>query len=159
MAGQTPGGVGTGNVMGVVKPILPDVREFIRGSLHMLTRLKTYENYGIRLPDISILVNCIENTLLDREAMDGLAAIINEKHYDASALGNRDVYRLLDTRIEALDIFKLGHVKQQPVHRLEYKTRRKGPAAAVTMHDLASELFPEWQSHFSDVLTREVRHV
>ena len=68
----------TGNVMGVVKPILPDVREFIRGSLHMLTRLKTYENYGIRLPDISILVNCIENTLLDREAMDGLAAIINE---------------------------------------------------------------------------------
>ena len=87
----------TGNVMGVVKPILPDVREFIRGSLHMLTRLKTYENYGIRLPDISILVNCIENTLLDREAMDGLAAIINEKHYDASALGNRDVYRLLDT--------------------------------------------------------------
>ncbi|HCS6940503.1 TPA: ParA family protein, partial [Escherichia coli] len=29
----------TGNVMGVVKPILPDVREFIRGSLHMLTRL------------------------------------------------------------------------------------------------------------------------
>ncbi|MDP0908066.1 ParA family protein, partial [Klebsiella pneumoniae] len=81
-------------------PILPDVREFIRGSLHMLTRLKTYENYGIRLPDISILVNCIENTLLDREAMDGLAAIINEKHYDASALGNRDVYRLLNTRIE-----------------------------------------------------------
>ena len=149
----------TGNVMGIVKPILPDVREFIRGSLHMLTRLKTYENYGIRLPDISILVNCIENTLLDREAMDGLAAIINEKHYDASALGNRDVYRLLDTRIEALDIFKLGHVKQQPVHRLEYKTRRKGPAAAVTMHDLACELFPEWQSHFSDVLTREVRHV
>lgn len=50
-------------------------------------------------------------------------------------------------------------IKQQPVHRLEYKTRRKGPAAAVTMHDLASELFPEWQSHFSDVLTREVRHV
>jgi len=114
----------SGNVMGVVKSILPDVREFIRSSLHMLTRLKTYENYSIRLPDISILVTCIENTLLDREAMDGLATIINEKHYDASALGNRDFYHLLDTGIEALDIFKLGHVKQQPVHRLEYKTRR-----------------------------------
>lgn len=148
----------TGNVLGVVKPILPDVREFIRGSLHMLTRLQTYENYGIRLPDISILINCIENTLLDREAMDGLAAIIYQKHYDASALGNRDVYRLLNTRIGALDIFKLGHVRQQPVHRLEYKTRRKGPAAAVTMHDLACELFPEWKKRFSDVLSREVRH-
>lgn len=148
----------SGEVMGIVKPILPDVREFIRGSLHMLTRLQTYENYGIRLPDISILVNCVENTLLDREAMDTLAAIINEKHYDASALGNRDVYRLFETRIGALDIFKLGHVKQQPVHRLEYKTRRKGPAAAVTMHDLACELFPEWKKRFSDVLSREVRH-
>jgi len=147
----------TGNVMGVVKPILPDVREFIRGSLHMFTRLKTYENYGIRLPDISILVNCFENTLLDREAMEGLSAIISQRQYDSSALGNRDIYRLLDTRIEALDIYKLGHVKSQPVHRLEYKTRRKGPAAADTMHSLACELFPEWESLFNDVLVREVR--
>ncbi|HAT1685127.1 TPA: ParA family protein [Klebsiella oxytoca] len=147
----------TGNVMGVVKPILPDVREFIRGSLHMFARLKTYENYGIRLPDISILVNCFENTLLDREAMEGLSAIISQRQYDSSALGNRDMYRLLDTRIEALDIYKLGHVKSQPVHRLEYKTRRKGPAAADTMHSLACELFPEWKALFDDVLFREVR--
>lgn len=147
----------TGNVMGVVKPILPDVREFIRGSLHMFTRLKTYENYGIRLPDISILVNCFENTLLDREAMEGLSTIISQKQYDSSALDNRNMYRLLDTRIEALDIFKLGHVKSQPVHRLEYRTRRKGPAAAETMHSLACELFPDWKSLFDNVLVREVR--
>lgn len=147
----------THDVLGVVKPILPDVREFIRGSLHMLSRLKTYENYGIRLPNIAILVNCIENTILDRAAMAGLASIICEKHYDASALDNRDVYRLLNTRIEALDIYKLGHVRQQPVHRLEYKTKRKSPAAAVTMHQLACELFPEWKVKFDDVLDREVR--
>lgn len=147
----------TGNVMGVVKPILPDVREFIRGSLHMFTRLKTYENYGIRLPDISILVNCFENTLLDREAMEGLSTIISQKQYDSSALDNRNMYRLLDTRIEALDIYKLGHVKSQPVHRLEYRTRRKGPAAADTMHSLACELFPEWKPFFDNILAREVR--
>jgi chromosome partitioning related protein ParA len=113
----------------------------------MLTRLKTYENYGIRLPDISILVNCIENTLLDREAMDGLAAIINE-NYDASALGNRDVYRLLDTRIEALDIFKLGarQAAARASSGIQNTPQRSG--RSVTMHDLASELFPEWQSHF-----------
>lgn len=147
----------TGSVMGVVKPILPDVREFIRGTLHMFTRLKTYENYGIRLPDISILVNCVENTLLDREAMDGLSTIIDQRQYDSSALDNRNMYRLLDTRIEALDIYKLGHVKSQPVHRLEYKTRRKGPAAAETMHSLACELFPEWAPLFDGGLAREVR--
>ncbi|WP_431810030.1 ParA family protein [Jejubacter sp. L23] len=79
----------TGNVMGIVKPILPDVREFIRGSLHMFTRLKTYEIYGIHLPDISILINCIENTLLDREAMESLSNIISQKKYDSSALNTR----------------------------------------------------------------------
>lgn len=144
----------TGRVMGVVKPILPDVREFIRGSLHMFSRLKTYENYGIHLPDISILVNCFENTLLDREAMDSLSKIISEKLYDSSVLGERNMFSLLDTCIEQLDIFKLGHVKSQPVHRLEYKTRRKGPAAADTMHRLACELFPEWKALFDDVLAR-----
>nr|WP_310615664.1 ParA family protein [Pantoea cypripedii] len=148
----------TGNALGVVKPILPDVREFIRGSLRMLSRLSTYENYGISLPTISILVNCIENTSLDRKALEGLSAIVREKQYDSSALANREVYRLLDTHIEKLDIYKLGHVKQQPVHRLEYKTRRKGPAAAQTMHDLASELFPQWTRQFDRVLTRELHH-
>ena len=88
------------------------------------------------------LVNCIENTLLDREAMDGLAAIINEKHYDASALGNRDVYRLLDTRIEALDIFSNWGTSSSSPCIVWNTKRRKGPAAAVTMHDLACELFP-----------------
>ncbi|EIX9082298.1 TPA: ParA family protein [Kluyvera cryocrescens] len=147
----------SGNVLGVVKPILPDVREFIRGSLHMLTRLRTYENYGITLPGISILVNCFENTLLDREAMASLSHIISEKQYDRSVLGEREIFNLLETRIEALEIFKLGHVRAQPVHRLEYKTNRVGPAAATIIHSLACELFPQWKSQFDDVLAREVR--
>lgn len=142
----------TGSVMGVVKPILPDVREFIRGSLHRFTRLKTYENYGIRLPNISILVNCFGNTLLYREAMSGLSEIIYQKHDDSSALDNRNLYHLLSTRIEALDIFKLEHVKSQLIHQLEYKTRCKRPAAADMMHNLACELFPEWKTCFDDVL-------
>lgn len=147
----------TGRVMGMVKPILPDVREFIRGSLHIFSRLKTYENYGICLPDVSVLVNCFENTVLDREAVTSLSTIISEKQYDSSALGDRNIFSLLNTHIEQLDIFKLGHVKSQPVHRLEYKTRRKGPAAAGTMHSLACELFPEWKTLFDGVLAREVR--
>ena len=147
----------TGNVMGVVKPILPDVREFIRGSLHMLGRLSGFEQYGIPLPTISILVNCVENTMLDSEAIDSLSDIITNKKYDTSILGDRDIYRVLETRVELLEVFKLGHVRSQPVHRLEYKTQRKGLAAAVTMHRMACELFPEWTALFDDVLVREVR--
>ncbi|MDC9615882.1 ParA family protein [Xenorhabdus khoisanae] len=145
----------THHVLGIIKPILPDVREFLRGTLRMLTRLKSFENYGIQLPLIQILANCIENTNLDRDTLNELTDIIEQKRYDASALGGRCVYQLLKTRIDLLDIYKLGHVRAQPVHRLEYKTPRKSPAAAQTMHSLACEMFPEWQAKFDAVLVNQ----
>ncbi|MBD2794172.1 ParA family protein, partial [Xenorhabdus szentirmaii] len=117
----------TQGVLGVIKPILPDVREFLRGTLRMLIRLRPFENYGVRLPAIQILVNGIEGTNLDRDTLSELTDIIRHQRYDASALGGRQVYQLLDTRIDLLDIYKLGHVRAQPVHRLEYKTSRKSP--------------------------------
>ncbi|MDE1491940.1 ParA family protein [Xenorhabdus bovienii] len=145
----------TQGVLGVIKPILPDVREFLRGTLRMLIRLRPFENYGIRLPAIRILVNGIEGTNLDRDTLSELADIINNQRYDASALGGRQVYQLLETRIDLLDIYKLGHVRAQPVHRLEYKTTRKSPAAAQTMHRLACELVPLWAEKFDAVLTAQ----
>ncbi|MCG3471187.1 ParA family protein [Xenorhabdus bovienii] len=145
----------THGVLGVIKPILPDVREFLRGTLRMLTRLQPFENYGIRLPAIQILVNGIEGTNLDRDTLHELTDIINHQRYDASALGGRQVYQLLNTRIDLLDIYKLGHVRAQPVHRLEYKTTRKSPAAAQTMHSLACELVPLWAEKFDAVLVEQ----
>lgn len=44
------------------------------------------------------------------------------------------------------------------MHRLEYRTQRKTPAAAVIMHHLVSELFPEWKTRFDDVLKRRCVH-
>ncbi|MBD2805838.1 ParA family protein [Xenorhabdus sp. ZM] len=145
----------TQGVLGVIKPILPDVREFLRGTLRMLIRLRPFENYGVRLPAIQILVNGIEGTNLDRDTLSELTDIIRHQRYDASALGGRQVYQLLDTRIDLLDIYKLGHVRAQPVHRLEYKTTRKSPAAAITMHRLACELVPLWAEKFDAVLTEQ----
>ncbi|KMJ44444.1 chromosome partitioning protein ParA [Xenorhabdus khoisanae] len=142
-------------VLGIIKPILPDVREFLRGTLRMLTRLQSFENYGIQLPLIQILANGIEGTNLDRDTLNELTDIIDQQRYDTSALGGRKVYQLLNTRIDLLDIYKLGHVRAQPVHRLEYKTPRKSPAAAQTMHSLACELFPEWQEKFDAVLVNQ----
>ncbi|CDG16768.1 ParA family protein [Xenorhabdus doucetiae] len=145
----------THSVLGIIKPILPDVREFLRGTLRMLTRLRSFENYGIRLPSIQILANGIEGTNLDRDTLNELTDIIEQQRYDTSALGGRRVYQLLQTRIDLLDIYKLGHVRAQPVHRLEYKTNRKSPAAAQTMHSLACELFPEWTAKFDAVLAKQ----
>ncbi|MCP9269649.1 ParA family protein [Xenorhabdus sp. XENO-1] len=142
-------------VLGIIKPILPDVREFLRGTLRMLTRLQSFENYGIQLPLIQILANGIEGTNLDRDTLNELTDIIEQQRYDTSALGGRKVYQLLSTRIDLLDIYKLGHVRAQPVHRLEYKTTRKSPAAAQTMYCLACELFPEWIAKFDAVLVSQ----
>ncbi|PHM46671.1 chromosome partitioning protein Soj [Xenorhabdus miraniensis] len=121
----------------------------------MLTRLRPFENYGIRLPLIQILANSIEGTNLDRDTLNELTGIIGQQRYDTSALGGRKIYQLLRTRIDLLDIYKLGHVRAQPVHRLEYKTVRKSPAAAQTMHSLACELFPEWAAKFDAVLVSQ----
>ncbi|MDE9493760.1 ParA family protein [Xenorhabdus bovienii] len=145
----------TQGVLGVIKPILPDVREFLRGTLRMLIRLRPFENYGVRLPTIQILVNGVEGTNLDRDTLSELTEIIRHQRYDTSALGGRQVYQLLETRIDLLDIYKLGHVRAQPVHRLEYKTPRKSPAAAITMHRLACELVPLWAEKFDAVLIEQ----
>lgn len=140
--------------IGVIKPILPDTREFLRGTLGLMGRLVPLTTYGIIIPSVHILANCVEDTVLDKTTLNELTQIIGSKAYpfsDAISLS------LLDTTIPKLEIFKNGHAQGQPVHRLEYRTSRKTPAAAVIIHHLVCELFPEWKAQFDDVLVREVR--
>ncbi|WP_226066818.1 ParA family protein [Dickeya zeae] len=139
----------TESVLGVIKPILPDVREFIRGTVRLVSRLLALQPYGIHIPDIKILANCVENTALDRKCLKELGEIVSGKKYFKSDNINISI---LKTKIDQLEIFKRGHAFGQPVHRLEYETDRKSPAAAVTMHSLACELFPEWKDRFDSVL-------
>ena len=140
--------------IGVIKPILPDTREFLRGTLGLMGRLVPLTTYGIVIPSVRILANCVEDTVLDKTTLNELTQIIGNKAYPYS---DTISLSLLDTTIPKLEIFKSGHAQGQPVHRLEYRTQRKTPAAAVIIHHLVSELFPEWKARFDDVLVREVR--
>ncbi|MCL6392458.1 ParA family protein [Pectobacterium atrosepticum] len=143
----------TDSVVGVVKPILPDVREFIRGSTRLFSRLSAFEAYGFKIPEIKILVNCFENTLLDKKTLKDLRGIVSDKSYSYPEKIN---ISMLETVVDQLEVYKRGHVYQQPVHRLEYKTdRMMCPAAAVTMHSLACELFPHWKEKFDSVLRNQ----
>lgn len=143
----------TDSVVGVVKPILPDVREFIRGSTRLFSRLSAFEAYGFKIPEIKILVNCFENTLLDKKTLKDLRGIVSDKSYSYPEKIN---ISMLETVVDQLEVYKRGHVYQQPVHRLEYKTdRMMCPAAAVTMHSLACELFPHWKEQFDSVLRNQ----
>lgn len=140
--------------VGVIKPILPDTREFLRGTLGLMEGLLPLAVYGIAMPQVRILTNCMEYTKLDWKTLESLQGIIeNGKYLRADAFE----VSLLNTIIPKLEIYKLGHASGQPVHRLETTTTRTStPAAADTMYDLACELFPDWTPDF-DVLRQEAK--
>lgn len=143
---------GTQCSVGVIKPILPDTREFLRGTLGLMEGLLPLTCYGITLPEIRILTNCMEYTTLDWQTLNSLRSIVTQGQYlRADALR----VSLLDTIILKLEIYKRGHASGQPVHRLEKTTTRTStPAAADTLHSLACELFPQWTADF-DALIQE----
>ncbi|PTA89579.1 chromosome partitioning protein ParA [Kosakonia sp. H7A] len=142
----------TGEMIGMVKPVLPDVREFMRGTVALMEELLPYMAFGISLPHIRMLVNCMDYTLLARTTVEQAESIIMSGDYSLHA--DKIVIDMLQTRIYDLDVYKQGHASGLPVHRLEKKTSRKSDSAFDSMHKLACELFPEWKHRF-DVLAGE----
>ncbi len=139
----------TESVVGMVNPVLPDVREFIRGTVNVMENLLPYRELGILLPKVRTLVNCMDYTALARQTLAELTDIINSGRY--SKVLPEGAVTLLSTQIYDLNIYKQGHAAGQPVHRLEKASARRSDSALVTMHSLACELLPEW-SEFFDVL-------
>lgn len=142
----------TGEMIGMVKPVLPDVREFMRGTVTLMEDLVPYSAFGINLPAIRMLVNCMDYTNLAAETLKQAEQIIHDKAY--SAHSERIAISMLQTRIYDLTVYKQGHASGLPVHRLEKKTSRTSDSAFDSMHKLACELFPEWKHRF-DVLAEK----
>jgi len=147
----------TRTAIGVVKPVLPDVREFIRGTINMMENLLPFSAFGLKLPEIRILINCMKYTRLARETYQQLDEIITEGRY--SLHSKKIKVSLLDTFIYDLEVYVEGHAAGQPAHRLEKKTGRVSDSAFATMHNLALELFPEWKEKFDlFAVGQEVNH-
>lgn len=142
----------THTAVAMVKPILPDVRESLRGTVTLMEDLLPYRGFGISLPPMKILVNCMDYDQLADEALGALTTIITDGTYSKTDI---PPVSLLETKIYDLKVYKLGHTRGLPVHRLEYQTDRKSLPAAQTMHDLACELFPEWRDRFDAVLQNQ----
>ena len=140
----------TESVVGMVNPVLPDVREFIRGTVNVMENLLPYRELGIPLPKVRTLVNCMDYTALARQTLAELTDIINSGRY--SKVLPEGAVTLLSTQIYDLNIYKQGHAAGQPVHRLEKASARRSDSALVTMHSLACELLPEWNEFFDELL-------
>ncbi len=50
--------------LAMIKPVVPDVREFLRGTIPLLEGLLPYRGFGIVLPPVKVLVNCMDYTTL-----------------------------------------------------------------------------------------------
>ncbi|WP_261641132.1 ParA family protein [Erwinia mallotivora] len=136
----------TGDMIGMVKPVLPDVREFMRGTVALMEELLPYTAFGISLPRIRMLVNCMNYTVLALSTVEQAEHIISHREYSQHA--DKIDIQMLKTRIYDLDIYVQGHASGLPVHRLERTTSRKSDSAFDSMYQLACELFPEWKSQF-----------
>lgn len=147
----------TGEMIGMVKPVLPDVREFMRGTVALMEELLPYAAFGISLPHIRMLVNCMNYTLLAQSTVEQAENIIINGAYSQHA--DKISISVLETRIYDLDVYKQGHASGLPVHRLEKKTSRKSDSAFSSMYKLACELFPEWQHRFDALADKGAANV
>lgn len=143
----------SGEMVGVVKPILPDIREFMRGTVALLEELLPYSAFGIPSPTIRMLVNCMNYDSLSVQTVADAKALIAERRY--SQFADKINISLLDTRIYDLTVYVHGHVRGMPVHRLEKKTSRKSDSAFSSMYQLACELFPEWKEKFDQLAEQD----
>lgn len=89
----------------MVKPAVPDVREFLRGTVTLMEGLLPYKGFGIALPPVQVLVNCTDYTTLAKEALDALTTIINQGAYSETDIP----VTVLNTQIYDLDVYKFGH--------------------------------------------------
>jgi chromosome partitioning related protein ParA len=128
----------TGTMVGIAKPILPDVREFMRGTVALMEELLPYCAFGIQLPVTKLLINCMEYDNLSVETLAEVKAIVEDKRYSAHA--DKIHIDLLETCIYDLTVYVLGMLRAYRYIVLK-NTRRKSDSAFTSMYQLACELF------------------
>jgi chromosome partitioning related protein ParA len=121
----------------LISPLPPEMlsaREFSRGTIAMLDRLRPMKRLGIPVPPLVAVLNRIDHT---RNAAEIAFAVRDELFR-----GHGGQLRLLDTVIPNLVAYREAATLGIPVHRHERKrpAGRTSPAALETMQALVAEL-------------------
>ncbi len=128
-----------------LSPVTPEIlaaRELQRGTIQLIRDISPYGHWGIRPPPLRLLINRVPPVSSNARVIDGAL---------------RQIFRadpaivVLDTRIPAIEAYPRAATLALPVHRVERRRPRGrvAPAALATMHSLACELFPQWQTAFA----------
>lgn len=131
----------------VISPVTPEIlaaRELQRGTLKLLRDLATYQNLGISLPPLSLLINRVHPVSANARLIQ---FTLRKVFLDQPGI------TVLDTTVPAIEAYPRAATQQQAVHRVEMRrpSGRLAPAALETMRSLACELFPQWEARFKKV--------
>jgi chromosome partitioning related protein ParA len=121
----------------LLSPIPPEIlsaREFARGTLGMLERLRPMQFLGAPLGPLYGVIN-----RMDRASEAGRIA---EELKRESFAPSRGAIRILDTVIPATVAYREAATARTPIHRYEPKRRGATPSGRDVMLALARELFP-----------------
>ena len=130
-----------------LSPVTPEIlaaRELRRGTIQLMEDIAPFRHLGITLPTLRLLINRVHpvsaNARMIRQA-------VREIFDDQPGI------TVLKTDVPAIEAYPRASTLALPVHRVESRrpSGRVAPAAAETMCSLASELFPQWRTHFAQL--------
>ncbi|MBK1734869.1 chromosome partitioning protein [Halorhodospira abdelmalekii] len=121
----------------LVSPIPPEIlsaREFARGTLGMIDRLKPMAALGAPVAPLRGLLYRMDRTLDAR----AIAQELRQETYQPS----KGKITILETRVPATVAYREAATRQIPVHRWEPRRNGPTPSGAETMRALTRELLP-----------------
>ncbi|WP_200892132.1 ParA family protein [Methyloterricola oryzae] len=117
-----------------IPPELLSAREFVRGTVAMLDRLRPMAYLGAPIGPLRGVIYRKDRTTDARRIVEELRS--------ESYLPSKGSITILDTVIPASVVYREAATFKTPVHRLQVKRRGNAPSALEILQALTAELFP-----------------
>ncbi|MDP8189100.1 ParA family protein [Pasteurella skyensis] len=120
-------------IISPIKPELVSAREFVRGTLNLYQSLEIFTDYGLTLPPLKAVINCLDRTKDAKEIVETL--------YEVFANTPNPHIELLNFTIPDRVAYREAASRALPVHRHSKKE-------AENISKLCTLLFPQWADKF-----------
>lgn len=122
-------------IVSPIKPELVSAREFLRGTISLYEDLALFTQFGLTLPPLKAVINCLDKTKDAREIVELLYNIFGDL--------NNDKIDLLNIEIPNRVAYREAASQAKPVHRHSLEQ-------AEIIKELCSTLFPQWTERFAN---------
>ncbi|MFC1040821.1 ParA family protein [Pasteurella multocida] len=123
-------------VVSPLKPELVSAREFVRGTISLYDSLSIFTNYGITLPPLKAVINCLDHTRDAKEIVANLYDIF------ANLTEQKSHIELINFEIPQRVAYREAASRALPVHR-------HSKVEGENIRRLCVALFPQWANKLS----------